>query len=69
MTLKIICLYILYFELYFLHFTNINLLFYSIVCKKNPEAVSSFEEVLFPIFQIILQEEVQGEFSYYFNCF
>uniref|UniRef100_A0A069DXB6 Exportin-2 n=1 Tax=Panstrongylus megistus TaxID=65343 RepID=A0A069DXB6_9HEMI len=30
-----------------------------IVCKKNPGAVVNFEEALFPIFQTILQQDVQ----------
>lgn len=34
--------------------------FYRIVCKTNVEAVSSFEEALFPLFQQILQQDVQG---------
>lgn len=32
-----------------------------IVCKTNPEAVSSFEQALFPIFQGILQQDILGE--------
>lgn len=35
-----------------------------IVCKANPSAVASFEEVLFPIFQDILQQDVQGTVFY-----
>jgi exportin-2 (importin alpha re-exporter) len=31
-----------------------------IVCKSNPDAVPNFEEHLFPIFQQILQQDVQG---------
>lgn len=31
-----------------------------IVCKSNQEAVPSFEQHLFPIFQEILQHDVQG---------
>lgn len=31
-----------------------------IVCKTNPAAVASFEQALFPIFQGILQQDVQG---------
>lgn len=27
-----------------------------IVCKQNPEAVTTFEQTLFPIFQIIIQQ-------------
>ncbi|KAK9511317.1 hypothetical protein O3M35_005891 [Rhynocoris fuscipes] len=30
-----------------------------IVCKKNPGAVVNFEEALFPIFQTILQQDIQ----------
>lgn len=33
-----------------------------IVCQNNPAAVSSFEDVLFPIFQGILQQDIQGMF-------
>lgn len=32
-----------------------------IVCKTNLEAVSSFEQALFPIFQGILQQDIPGE--------
>lgn len=32
-----------------------------IVCKVEPNAVTSFEEVLFPIFQHILHEDIMGE--------
>lgn len=38
---------------------------YRIICKSNPAAVDSFEDALFPIFQEILQQEVQGELSFY----
>lgn len=33
-----------------------------IVCSQTPEAVSSFEQALFPIFEAILQQDVQGNF-------
>ncbi|KAL1115301.1 hypothetical protein AAG570_007332 [Ranatra chinensis] len=36
----------------------------NIVCKKTPEAVQSFEEALFPIFQVILQQDVQEFLPY-----
>lgn len=32
-----------------------------IVCKTNPEAVTSFEQALFPIFQEILQQDIPGK--------
>jgi len=36
-------------------------LFYSrLVCTVTPEGVGSFEGVLFPIFQIILQQDILG---------
>lgn len=38
-----------------------------IVCKTNPQAVSSFEQVLFPIFQGILQSDVQEFIPYVFQ--
>ncbi|XP_015114350.1 exportin-2 [Diachasma alloeum] len=38
-----------------------------IVCKTNPEAVISFEQVLFPIFQGILQQDVQEFMPYVFQ--
>lgn len=38
-----------------------------IVCKTNPEAVASFEQVLFPIFQGILQSDVQEFIPYVFQ--
>ncbi|XP_011299579.1 exportin-2 [Fopius arisanus] len=38
-----------------------------IVCKTNPEAVVSFEQVLFPIFQGILQQDVQEFMPYVFQ--
>ncbi|XP_059485387.1 exportin-2 [Neocloeon triangulifer] len=38
-----------------------------IVCKSNPEAVPSFEQVLFPIFQDILQQDVQEFVPYVFQ--
>lgn len=31
-----------------------------IVCGQTPEAVASFEQALFPTFQAILQQDVQG---------
>ena len=31
-------------------------------CKVNPAAVTSFEEGLFPPFQDILQQDVQGKY-------
>ncbi|XP_075231087.1 chromosome segregation 1 [Lycorma delicatula] len=39
----------------------------TIVCKSNPAAVSSFEEALFPIFQYILQQDVQEFLPYVFQ--
>lgn len=38
--------------------------FYRIVCKSNPEAVASFEQALFPTFQGILQQDIQGSFAF-----
>ncbi|XP_054273914.1 exportin-2 [Macrosteles quadrilineatus] len=38
-----------------------------IVCKTNPAAVSSFEEALFPLFQNILQQDVQEFVPYVFQ--
>ncbi|XP_024946747.1 exportin-2 isoform X2 [Cephus cinctus] len=38
-----------------------------IVCKTNPEAVASFEQALFPIFQGILQQDVQEFIPYVFQ--
>ncbi|XP_012275464.1 exportin-2 isoform X2 [Orussus abietinus] len=38
-----------------------------IVCKTNPGAVSSFEQVLFPIFQGILQQDIQEFIPYVFQ--
>lgn len=38
--------------------------FCRIVCKANPGAVTSFEDILFPIFQGILQQDIQGERQY-----
>lgn len=35
---------------------------YRLVCKADPNAVSSFEEALFPVFQGILQQDVLGEY-------
>ena len=32
-------------------------------CKANPEAVKSFEQGLFPPFQDILQQDVQGKLA------
>lgn len=49
--------------------------FCRIVCKANPGAVTSFEDILFPIFQGILQQDIQGERQYrdfqqcWFNLF
>lgn len=34
---------------------------YRIVCQGNPTAVTSFEDILFPIFQGILQQDIQGK--------
>lgn len=31
-----------------------------IVCSSNPTAVTSFEDILFPIFQGILTQDIQG---------
>ncbi|KAK9880583.1 hypothetical protein WA026_011823 [Henosepilachna vigintioctopunctata] len=38
-----------------------------IVCNANSSAVSSFEEVLFPIFQAILQQDIQEFIPYVFQ--
>lgn len=38
-----------------------------IVCKSQPEAVGSFEEALFPIFQGILQQDVMEFMPYVFQ--
>lgn len=38
-----------------------------IVCKTQPEAVTSFEEALFPIFQFILQQDVAEFLPYVFQ--
>ncbi|KAK0159600.1 hypothetical protein PV327_010696 [Microctonus hyperodae] len=38
-----------------------------IVCKTNPAAVESFEQVLFPIFQGILQQDIQEYIPYVFQ--
>ncbi|XP_022913677.2 exportin-2 [Onthophagus taurus] len=38
-----------------------------IVCTGNPTAVSSFEDVLFPIFQGILQQDIQEFIPYVFQ--
>ncbi|GLV36439.1 Chromosome segregation 1 [Carabus blaptoides fortunei] len=38
-----------------------------IICKSNPSAVTSFEEVLFPIFQGILQQDIQEFIPYVFQ--
>lgn len=35
-------------------------LFFRLVCSVTPEGVGSFEGVLFPIFQIILQQDILG---------
>lgn len=46
------------------------LIFYSlirIVCKIEPNSVSSFEEILFPIFQEILQQDVLEFVPYIFQ--
>jgi hypothetical protein len=37
----------------------------STTCKLNPAAVSSFEDGLFPPFQEILQQDVQGYFLHH----
>lgn len=34
---------------------------FRLVCKADPNAVSSFEEALFPVFQGILQADVLGK--------
>jgi len=39
---------------------NIYLYFIRLVCTVTPEGVGSFEGVLFPIFQIILQQDILG---------
>lgn len=38
-----------------------------IVCKANPGAVTSFEDILFPIFQGILQQDIQEFIPYVFQ--
>ncbi|KAL2737733.1 exportin-2 [Vespula squamosa] len=38
-----------------------------IVCKTNPQAVLSFEQVLFPIFQEILQQDISEFIPYVFQ--
>lgn len=38
-----------------------------IVCKTNPSAVKSFEDILFPIFQVILQQDIQEFIPYVFQ--
>lgn len=38
-----------------------------IVCKSNPAAVTSFEDILFPIFQGILQQDIQEFIPYVFQ--
>ncbi|XP_020707492.2 exportin-2 [Athalia rosae] len=38
-----------------------------IVCKTNPAAVASFEQALFPIFQGILQQDIQEFIPYVFQ--
>lgn len=38
-----------------------------IVCKSNPTAVTSFEDILFPIFQGILQQDIQEFIPYVFQ--
>lgn len=45
-------MYIIFFKLY--------LLFIRLVCELTPEGITSFEGVLFPIFQIILQQDIMG---------
>lgn len=40
---------------------NKTYIFPRIVCKTNPEATSSFEQALFPIFQGILQQDIPGK--------
>jgi len=43
-----------------LNILNIYLNYNRLVCTVTPEGVGSFEEVLFPTFQIILQQDVLG---------
>ncbi|CAG9857406.1 unnamed protein product [Phyllotreta striolata] len=38
-----------------------------IICKVNPTAVTSFEDILFPIFQGILQQDIQEFIPYVFQ--
>ncbi|XP_050295241.1 exportin-2 [Anthonomus grandis grandis] len=38
-----------------------------IVCKANPAAVKSFEDILFPIFQAILMQDIQEFIPYIFQ--
>ncbi|XP_015180909.1 PREDICTED: exportin-2 [Polistes dominula] len=38
-----------------------------IVCKSNPQAVLSFEQVLFPVFQEILQQDISEFIPYVFQ--
>ena len=40
-------------------YIKINFFLLSIVCDAQPGAVANFEGVLFPVFQEILQEDVQ----------
>lgn len=40
-----------------------------IVCSSNSTAISAFEDILFPIFQGILQQDVQGEQVFFLNLF
>lgn len=40
---------------------------YRIVCKNNSQAVSSFEQILFPTFQVILQQDIQEFIPYVFQ--
>lgn len=52
--------YLIFYDI-FAYFILMNIFFSRIVCKTNPEAVSSFEQALFPIFQEILQQDIPGK--------
>lgn len=43
-----------------IHSNKLFILFIRLVCSVTPEGVGSFEGVLFPIFQVILQQDILG---------
>jgi len=45
---------------------NVCLFYIRLVCTVTPEGVGSFEGVLFPIFQIILQQDILGMIGQFF---